>query len=139
MRPLRKCHQPCMGFGGTRQMALSASCSWLKTPRVPKTSVPTPSSFIAKYTVALLRERVNGLLHLVPLGTATRYEFAREVIRAMGSKSQVQPARTAEFPAPARRPTYSALDNRKAATLLGAPLPDWQFLLHAVISEWTRA
>ena len=104
-----------------------------------QTSVPTPASFVAKYTVALLRERANGLLHLVPLGTATRYEFAREVIRAMGSKSQVQPARTAEFPAPARRPTYSVLDNRKAATLLGAPLPDWQFLLHAVISEWTRA
>jgi dTDP-4-dehydrorhamnose reductase len=104
-----------------------------------QTSVPTPASFVAKYTVGLVRERANGLLHLVPSGAATRYEFAREVTRATGSRSQVEPARTAEFPAPARRPAYSALDNRKAAALLGRVLPDWQFLLHAVINEWTRA
>jgi dTDP-4-dehydrorhamnose reductase len=102
-------------------------------------SVPTPSTFVARYTVALLRERANGLLHLVPSGSATRYEFAREVVRATGSKSQVQPARTAEFPAPARRPAYSVLDNRKAAAVLGVELPDWQFLLYALTSEWTRA
>jgi len=104
-----------------------------------QTSVPTPSSFVAKYTVALLREPAHGLLHLVPSGKATRYEFAREVVKATGSRSRVQPARSAEFPAPARRPAYSALDNGKAAALLGGALPDWQFLLHAIISEWTRA
>ena len=104
-----------------------------------QTSVPTPSTFAAGYTLALLRKGASGVLHLVPSGKATRYEFAREVVKVMDSRSKVEPARTAEFPTPAQRPVYSALDNRKAAALLGGALPDWQSLLGAAIKEWTRA
>ena len=96
-----------------------------------QTSVPTPSSFVAKYTPLLLKQ--EGIVHLVPSGQATRYEFACEVVEAMGSKSKVERARTAEFPTPARRPAYSTMDNRKAAVLLGAPLPHWKPLLAAVL------
>jgi dTDP-4-dehydrorhamnose reductase len=94
-----------------------------------QTSVPTTSAFLAKHTVALLRKEATGLLHVVPSGQATRYEFAREVVRASGSKSQVQAARTTDFPSAARRPAYSVLDNRKAAALLGVALPHWKELL----------
>lgn len=104
-----------------------------------QTSVPTTSAFLAEQTVALVRKSATGLLHLVPSGEATRYEFARAVVRAAGSTSQVQTARTAEFPAPARRPVYSVLSNRKAAAMLGASLPDWESLLHAAVKTWTRA
>ena len=103
-----------------------------------QTSVPTPSGFLAGQTVALLRTAVEGLFHLTPSGTATRYEFAREVVQAMGSKSTVEPARTAEFPTPARRPAYSAMGNAKAAALLGGALPSWQTELHRAIGGWTR-
>jgi dTDP-4-dehydrorhamnose reductase len=96
---------------------------------VDQTSVPTPSAFVAEHTVALLRRRATGLLHLVPSGEATRYEFAREVVRGLGSKSQVEPARTADFPSAATRPVYSVLDNRAAAIALGHALPDWKNLL----------
>ena len=102
-----------------------------------QTSVPSPSAFVAEQTISLLRKRAEGLYHLVPSGFATRYEFAREVVQAMRSKSQVQGARTAEFPAPAPRPVYSALDNRKMADFLGAAIPHWKSLLHRVINEST--
>ncbi|HWM42858.1 MAG TPA: dTDP-4-dehydrorhamnose reductase, partial [Burkholderiales bacterium] len=46
-----------------------------------QTSVPTPSTFAAGYTLALLRKGASGVLHLVPSGKATRYEFAREVVK----------------------------------------------------------
>jgi len=94
-----------------------------------QTSVPTPSAFLAPQTLALLRGGEEGLLHLVPSGQATRYQFAREVVRALHSRSSVDAARTEEFPAPARRPAYSVLDNRRAAAVLGAPLPAWEELL----------
>jgi dTDP-4-dehydrorhamnose reductase len=92
-----------------------------------QTSVPTPSAFVAQYTPLLLQH--DGIVPLVPSGLATRYEFAREVVRAMQSGSKVERARTADFPTPARRPVYSVMDNRKATALLGAPLPDWKSLL----------
>jgi dTDP-4-dehydrorhamnose reductase len=93
-----------------------------------QTSVPTGSAFLATQTIALLRRGTEGLLHLVPSGQATRYEFAREVVTAGGSRSKVEPARTADFPSSARRPVYSVLDNRRAAALLGA-LPTWRDIL----------
>lgn len=100
-----------------------------------QTSVPTPSAFLAEHTVALLRADASGLLHLVPSGKATRYEFARAVVGAVGSTSHVDAARTTEFPTAARRPTYSVLDNRKLAALLARALPDWRELLPSLVER----
>ena len=94
-----------------------------------QTSVPTPSRFLAASTAALVRSDATGLLHLVPSGQATRYEFAREVVRALRSTSQVEPARTADFPSAAARPPYSVLDNRRAAEFLQEKPAHWNSLL----------
>jgi dTDP-4-dehydrorhamnose reductase len=94
-----------------------------------QTSVPTPSRFLAVHTVRLIERSAEGLLHLVPSGAATRYEFALEVVRAMGARAKVSPANASRFPAPASRPGYSVLDNRAAARVLGQPLPEWKNLL----------
>jgi len=91
-----------------------------------QTSVPTPSVFVAEYTLALLRKKTTGLLHLVPSGEATRYEFARAVVQGCGSRSTIEAARSESFPSPARRPRYSAMSNRAAAQILGAPLLHWR-------------
>jgi len=94
-----------------------------------QTSVPTPSTFLAQCTARLLTRSAEGLLHLVPSGQASRYEFACEVVRALGSASHVEPARTSDFPSPAARPTYSVLDNRRAAGLLQKDVAHWKSLL----------
>jgi dTDP-4-dehydrorhamnose reductase len=92
-------------------------------------SVPTSGAFLAEYTVALLRKQATGLVHLVPSGSATRYEFALEVVKAMKSRSSVEAVNSDRFPSVARRPNYSVLDNRHAAALLGGELPDWKSVL----------
>ena len=97
-----------------------------------QTSVPTPSTLLAETTVPLVNKGTEGLLHLVPSGNATRYEFACEVVRVMRSASEVRRTRTEEFPAPARRPAYSVLDNRAAASALGGALPSWESALQAL-------
>jgi len=90
--------------------------------------VPTSSRFLAEQTLALLARDTSGLLHLVPGGETTWFGFAREIVQLKRSPSEVQPIKTGEFPAAARRPANSVLDNRKAAALLG-PLPQWKELL----------
>ena len=99
-----------------------------------QTSVPTSSVFLAEQTLALLRAGAGGLIHLVPSGQATRYEFASEVVRALGSASKLEPARSSEFPSAARRPSYSVLDNGKLGALLKRSLPDWRELLPPIIA-----
>ena len=94
--------------------------------------VPTTSRFLAEKTVALIGRQASGLLHLVPAGETTWFGFAREIVRLTGSSSEVTPIKTGEFPAAARRPANSVLDNRKAAAILGERLPHWQALLAAV-------
>ena len=93
--------------------------------------VPTTSRFLAEKTLALLAKNASGLLHLVPAGETTWYGFARDIVQLTGSRSEVQPIKTGEFPAAARRPANSVLDNRRAAAILGEP-PHWRDLLDDV-------
>ena len=100
-----------------------------------QTSVPTTSVFLAQYTKALLEKNASGMLHLVPSGQATRYEFACEVVKAIGSRSRVEAAPTSAFPTAARRPVYSVLDNQRACAVLGTRLPGWQDLVARLARE----
>ena len=93
--------------------------------------VPTTSAFLAERTLALIARDASGLLHLVPAGETTWYGFAREIVQLTGSRSEVQPIKTGEFPGAARRPANSVLDNRRAAAILRQP-PHWRELLDDV-------
>jgi dTDP-4-dehydrorhamnose reductase len=97
-----------------------------------QTSVPTPSAFVAEHTISLIRKAASGVLHLVPSGAATRYDFAREVAKAMGSRSTIEAVGSSRFPSAARRPAYSVMSNRASAALLGRALPDWRQALALV-------
>jgi dTDP-4-dehydrorhamnose reductase len=94
--------------------------------------VPTTSGFLADKTGRLIAKGASGLLHLVPDGQTTWYEFAREIVRLTGGKSDVEPIGTKDFATAARRPANSVLDNRKAVALLGERMPDWRTLLEGV-------
>ena len=104
-----------------------------------QTSVPTPSAFLADETVALLKSGASGLLHLVPSGHATRYDFAREVVKAMKSRSTVEAVKSDRFPSAARRPAYSVMSSASAGRLLGEAFSDWQTLLERSMKAWTQA
>ncbi len=91
--------------------------------------VPTTSSFLAQYTVELLRKQASGLLNLVPSGETTWFQFACEIVQLWGSGSTVEPVTSEQFPTAARRPRHSVLDKRRAEELLGHGLPDWNLLL----------
>jgi len=73
----------------------------------------------------------RGLYHLAGDGYASRYQWAQAILRYdPESREQVVqellPASTAEFPAPAQRPLFSALDCRKFTQAFDLRLPDWE-------------
>ena len=73
----------------------------------------------------------KGLYHLAGWGYASRMEWGNEILSLDRNKEEqvveeVLPALTAEFPAPAERPLFSALNCDLFSTTFGLRLPDWQ-------------
>lgn len=87
---------------------------------------PTYTLDLARALLDLGRRRAPGLLHLVNRGLASRYELARQALVLAGLDPEaVTPIATAELGQPAARPAWSVLESRRAARLLGGPLPVW--------------
>ncbi len=77
-----------------------------------------------------LQER-RGLYHLAGEGSASRLEWAREVLKndphpEEQRVKELLPALTAEFPTPAQRPLYTALDCSRFAEAFELRLPAWE-------------
>ena len=91
-----------------------------------QTMSPTATADIARVILRILAEGCPpGVYHAVNSGAATWYEFARAIIRRAGVAAEVAPCASADYPTRAARPRYSALDNAKLASALGA-MPPWQ-------------
>jgi dTDP-4-dehydrorhamnose reductase len=104
-------------------------------------SNPTWARMLAEVTAQLLAmgaldvagwlgER-GGLYHLAGDGYASRLDWARAILLADPHKEEqvtkeILPARTVDFPTPAQRPLFSALDCKKFSQVFGLRLPPWQ-------------
>ena len=87
---------------------------------------PTYALDLAGALVDLAHRRVQGVLHVVNSGQASRYEYARNAVKLAGLDPEVvRPGLTEDFPSPAARPAYSVLDTRRFSRLAGGPLPGW--------------
>lgn len=86
-------------------------------------------------------EKYAGVYHLAGRGYVSRFDMAKEIIRLAsirepGLISSLQTARTSEFPAPAERPLFSALDCAHFESTFGLRLPEWQSALeHAMLGD----
>ncbi|MBW3667741.1 MAG: dTDP-4-dehydrorhamnose reductase [Actinobacteria bacterium] len=99
---------------------------------------PTLADDLARMVARLTVEARPGVVHVTNQGAVSRYEFAREVLRAGGlDPERVKPIATADFhPArPARRPANSVLDNA-VLRLSGVPLlPDFRASLPRLVES----
>lgn len=103
-------------------------------------SNPTWARMLAEITALLLsrgdgylRERA-GLYHLAGGGYASRYEWAQKILELDPNKqeqtaTEMLPALTSDFPTPAERPLFSALDCSKFETTFDLKIPDWKTAL----------
>jgi dTDP-4-dehydrorhamnose reductase len=111
-------------------------------------SNPTWASMLAETTALLiaragehflpwLAER-KGLYHLTGDGFTSRYDWAKEILRLDPAKEEQKvkellPARTSDFPTPARRPLFTALDCKKFEDAFDFRLPPWSESLHLAL------
>ena len=91
-----------------------------------QTMSPTATADVARILLRMLTDGCEpGLYHVVNDGSATWFEFAREIIRLAGVEAAVAPCSSGEYPTRAARPRYSTLDNTKVSAAFGA-MPPWQ-------------
>jgi dTDP-4-dehydrorhamnose reductase len=84
-----------------------------------------------------IKER-RGIYHLAGSGIASRMEWAQEIVRIHppdGHSVEILPALSSEFPTPANRPLYSAMDCSQFTRVFGLRLPDWQQALRLAMEE----
>ena len=104
----------------------TSRCGWSTTR--PACRRPARSSLRTPWR--LLQADASGLLHLVPSGQATRYEFAREVVKATRFALEAWSAPTAaDFPSRGAAAGLLGAGQSQGGGLLGRPLPDWRELL----------
>ncbi|TCT18234.1 dTDP-4-dehydrorhamnose reductase [Thiobaca trueperi] len=105
---------------------------------------PTWSRMLAEMTAMILYrvlrgeldlDEVGGLYHLTGSGQVSWYGFASAILEASGLESSLIPIPSTDYPAPAKRPLYSVLDNRRFRETFGLAMPDWRISLDQCLEE----
>jgi dTDP-4-dehydrorhamnose reductase len=109
---------------------------------------PTGAELIADVTahairVVQSRPHAGGLYHLAAAGETNWYDYAGVVFdcaREQGAALKITPGgllpmAAADFPALAKRPYNSRLDNGKLTATFGLSMPDWQQGVRRMLSE----
>lgn len=87
---------------------------------------PTYTRDLARKLAQLINTEYYGIFHITNRGTCSWYEFAREILRLAGSKAQVIPITSEQYPQKARRPPFSVLDNYHLRLLGMDDMRPWQ-------------
>jgi dTDP-4-dehydrorhamnose reductase len=98
-------------------------------------SSPTYTVDLARATLDLINNEIFGTCHVTNSGYCSRYEWAAYILEQLGWDGCVVPATSNEFPTPARRPPFSALDNFGIRETIGYSLPDWKDATNRFLDE----
>ena len=140
-----------VGSGGF----VSKILSWARqqeTMRIVTDQVgsPTWARMLAEASAAMIARSLldgsgyfsarSGVFHLGGLGSVSRYDFTREVLRLDPNPEgqvvrRIVPALTDEFPTPARRPLVTPLDCSRFEETFGVSLPPWEHALRLAMGK----
>jgi len=87
---------------------------------------PSYAVDVAQAIAGLISTNDFGLYHVTNAGSASWYDFAREIVRLAKLDVHVRPITSGEYPQKARRPAYSVLDCSKLFATTGRRLPPWE-------------
>jgi len=102
---------------------------------------PTSAVDLAWQLVLLAASEETGIFHCTCNGDAVSWNAcATRIVEKAGLGVEVKACTTAEFPRPAKRPAYSALENKHLKDTIGDGMRDWKealdsFLVHYLEQE----
>lgn len=103
-----------------------------------QTGSPTYAADLAAAVIQIILEDIagnsqKGIYHYCNTGIISWFDFAMAIKQAIQSSCNIQPIPVVEYPTPAKRPTYSALDCTKTCIDFNIQLKPWKdSLIHCV-------
>jgi dTDP-4-dehydrorhamnose reductase len=94
---------------------------------------PTHAPDLARAVIALCHADAKGIIHATNAGDCTWFEFAREIVRGAGLKTEIRPTTSDKFVRPAERPRYSVL-SPGTLNRYGIVMPHWKDALQNYMS-----
>ena len=103
---------------------------------------PTYAKDLALATIQIIKalnegKSIKGIYHYANTGETTWFGFAEKIKAFAGLTCNLTAISTAQFPTPAKRPTYSVLDTQKIENDLGITIPNWETALKQCIDQLT--
>ncbi len=103
---------------------------------------PTYAKDLALATIQIIKalnegKSIKGVYHYANTGETTWFGFAEKIKAFAGLTCNLTAISTAQFPTPAKRPTYSVLDTQKIENELGITIPNWETALKQCIDQLT--
>jgi len=96
---------------------------------------PSPAALLARKTLQLLQQGVNGIFHLSCLGTCSKFDFLKYAMERSGFRAKLVPAKMSDFPSAASRPRNSALGTERLDISQKVPMPSWEEALQEYLEE----
>lgn len=90
---------------------------------------PTNAADLAYHLLKIAVTQEYGIYHCTGKGICSWYDFACEIVKDAGVNCEVNPCTTEEYPTPAKRPAYSALDHQMLRCTVGDDMRDWKVAL----------
>ncbi|MHC1767841.1 MAG: dTDP-4-dehydrorhamnose reductase [Verrucomicrobiia bacterium] len=99
-------------------------------PTWARTIAEATALAVARTLSAESPESLRGTYHMTPRGATSWHGFAEAIVASISETERrcrrVAPIATAEYPLPARRPSYSLLSCEKLRRIFRLELPDWE-------------
>jgi dTDP-4-dehydrorhamnose reductase len=98
---------------------------------------PTWAVNLSRGILVLIESEKYGTYHLTDRtdGGVSWYDFARAILKVIGSDLELEPISAQELKKPATRPAYSVLDTRQLTSAIGFEPLFWQEALQGFISS----
>ena len=96
---------------------------------------PTNAADLAHHILKLVTTEEYGIYHGTGEGECSWYEFTKKIVEFSGIDATVSPCTTEEYPTPAKRPSYSSLDNMMFKTTVGNEFRAWEDALLCFIKN----
>jgi dTDP-4-dehydrorhamnose reductase len=100
----------------------------------PTSSVAIAGAVAQVLSSTDLSAKAGGIYHMSAAGETTWHGFAAAILKGKGLETPIAAIRSDEYPAAARRPKNSLLDNSKIGAAFEVRLPDWRQGLAAVLA-----